>query len=92
MHRPDSREALVLVRILPPRVENIRTNHRREIVEVHLGARLFVDVREGGDPFKEDKDDFHRVPMTLGHETANEMHNLLALVNVLYACAIVSTS
>lgn len=86
MNSMHSREAFILGRVFALGVEDIGTNDGREILEIHLAPRLFVDVREGRHPLKEDEDDLHRVAVVLWHETANQVHDSLPFSEALDAC------
>lgn len=80
MYRPHGTEALVLVRVLALGVEDVGTDDGCEVVEVHLGSRLLVDVGEGGDPLEEDEECLHRVAVGFGEEAAYQVHDLLPLL------------
>jgi len=75
----DGEEGLVLGRVLALGVEDVRADDGRQIGQIHLAARLLVDVGERGDPFEEDEDDLHRVAVRFGQQAADEVEDARAL-------------
>ena len=75
----DGEERLVLGRVLALGVEDVGTDDGGQIGQIHLAARLLVDVGEGGDPLEEDEDDLHRVAVRFGQQAADEMEDARAL-------------
>jgi len=69
----DGDERLVSKRIPSFRVEDAGSDDRREVLKIHLASGFLVDVRERRDPFEEDEDDLHRVPVAAREKADDEV-------------------
>lgn len=86
VHGTDSRETLFAERLLAFRIQDVRRDDGRQVLQVHLAARLFVDVREGRDPLEKHEQRFHRIAMSFRQQAAHQMQSHLALLKVLNPC------
>ena len=86
VHDPCRREALVSDGVFALGVPDVRTDDGGEILQVHLGPGLLVDVRKGRDPFEEDEKNLHRIAVRFRHEAADVVADAVPFDSVFDAC------
>jgi hypothetical protein len=84
MNSLNGKEALVHIGILVTRVEDIRSDNRGEIVDIHLASGVLVHSAEGRSPIQEIEQDLHGIPVDFGEKAAGEVKYTPPLIFVLH--------
>ena len=84
----DGHETLINGTVLDVGVENVGGYDGGQIMNVHLASGVLVHMRERRCPIEEREQDFHRISMGLGQETARQVQNPLLLFRIGEFCQV----
>lgn len=80
--RLNGQETFIHCAIFRIRIENVWGHDCGEVMNVHLAARFFINVRKRRGPVQERKQDLHRIAVSFGKKTAGEVQDSLLLLRI----------